>query len=157
LRPYAPRQADIDAVLAMPKHGTADVAIVLGCPALPDGSASLCEMCRVFSAVEQWQAGNARNFIFTGGAAHSPHVEADVMADQAVARGIPAEHVLREGRALTTWQNLRFSTRLAHERGWKTVLIISTADHLPRARRIAQFWGLDDDHTAYTACDRQTR
>jgi hypothetical protein len=34
------------------------------------------------------------------------------------------------------------------------VLIISTADHLPRARRIARFWGLDDTRTRYFACDR---
>ena len=35
-----------------------------------------------------------------------------------------------------------------------TVLVISTADHLPRARRIARFFGLDDVHTCYFACDR---
>jgi len=32
--------------------------------------------------------------------------------------------------------------------------VISTADHLPRARRIARFWGLDDARARYFACDR---
>ena len=71
----------------------------------------------------------------------------------AVARGVPADHVFREGRALTTWQNLRFAARMMRDHDWKTVLIISTADHLPRARRIAQYYGLEDSRTGYIACD----
>ena len=130
-----------------------DVAILLGCPADPDGSASMCERCRVKSAVRQWRKGSIRNLLFTGGAAHSPDVEAEVMGDLAVRRGVPADHVFREGRALTTWQNLRYSTQLMAAHGWRTVLIISTSDHLPRARRIAQYYGLDDAHTGYFACD----
>jgi uncharacterized SAM-binding protein YcdF (DUF218 family) len=65
---------------------------------------------------------------------------------------VPAALVVRERRALTTWQNVRFSLPLLH--GSDTVLVISTADHLPRARRIARFWGLDDARTRYFACDR---
>jgi uncharacterized SAM-binding protein YcdF (DUF218 family) len=95
-----------------------------------------------------------KELIFSGGAAHSPSVEADVMGDLAVKRGVPPEHVLREGRALTTWQNVRFSKKLLDAHHLQTVLFISTADHLPRARRIAQFYGLDDARTAYFACDR---
>jgi len=85
-------------------------------------------------------------------AAHSPDVEADVMGELAVRRGVPADRVLRERRALTTWQNIRFSLELLGARD--TVLVISTADHLPRARRIARFWGLDDARTRYLPCDR---
>jgi uncharacterized SAM-binding protein YcdF (DUF218 family) len=62
--------------------------------------------------------------------------------------------VLSEPRALTTWQNVRYSAHLLRERGLETVLVISTADHLPRARRIARFFGLDDRRTGYAACDR---
>jgi uncharacterized SAM-binding protein YcdF (DUF218 family) len=151
--PYAPRPAEVAALLAEQtplKHY--DAALVLGCPAQPDGTPSLCERCRVKSAVRQYRRGNVGRIIFSGGAAHSPDVEANVMGDLAVRRGVPADRVVREGRALTTWQNIRFSLQLlgAHE----SVLVISTADHLPRARRIAQFWGLDDARTRYFACDR---
>ena len=76
------------------------------------------------------------------------------MGDLAVRRGVPAADVLREGRALTTWQNVRFSLRILGANELATVLVISTADHLPRARRIARFWGLDDAHARYFACDR---
>ncbi len=153
--PYAPRPADVDALLdaqkPLPHY---DAALILGCPAAPDGTASMCERCRVKSAVRQYRRGNVDKLVFSGGAAHSPDVEADVMGDLAVKRGVPAADVLRERRALTTWQNLRYSTLILHVQHLSTVLIISTADHLPRARRIAQFWGLDDAHTRYFACDR---
>ena len=66
----------------------------------------------------------------------------------------PVAAKLREGRALTTWQNVRFSMALLRAHALDTVLVISTADHLPRARRIARFWGLDDARTRYFACDR---
>lgn len=152
-RPYAKHPEEVAAVLAeqtpLPHY---DAALVLGCPALPDGTPSPCERCRVKSAVRQYRRGAVGRIIFSGGAAHSPAVEADVMGDLAVRRGVPAGDVVREPRALTTWQNVRFSLRLL--RPGETVLVISTADHLPRARRIARFWGLDDAHTRYLPCDR---
>lgn len=152
-RPYAKHPEEVAAVLAeQTPLGRYDAALVLGCPALPDGTPSPCERCRVKSAVRQYRRGAVGRIIFSGGAAHSPAVEADVMGDLAVRRGVPAADVVREGRALTTWQNVRFSLRLL--RPGETVLVISTADHLPRARRIARFWGLDDAHTRYFACDR---
>ncbi|MCU1277817.1 MAG: hypothetical protein JWM53_1363 [bacterium] len=155
LTPYAPRPADVETLLAeqapLPRY---DAALVLGCPAQPDGTPSMCERCRVKSAVRQYRRGSVGKIIFSGGAAHSPVVEADVMGDLAVRRGVPAADVLREGRALTTWQNVRFSMALLRAHALSTVLVISTADHLPRARRIARFWGLDDARTRYFACDR---
>jgi uncharacterized SAM-binding protein YcdF (DUF218 family) len=154
-RPYAPHPEEIEALLAsqtpLPRY---DAALVLGCPAAPDGSASPCQRCRVKSALRQYQRGSVGKLLFSGGAAHSPAVEADVMGDLAVRRGVPAADVLREGRALTTWQNVRLSLPILRAHGLSTVLVISTADHLPRARRIARFFGLDDARTRYFACDR---
>jgi vancomycin permeability regulator SanA len=153
-RPYVPNAQEMREVRDQPwAQPVMDVAFVLGCPANPDGTPSPCQRCRVDMAVEKFRSGKVRNLLFSGGAAHSPAVEADVMGDLAVASGVPAAHVLREGQALTTWQNVRFSERIARARGFRTVLFVSTADHLPRARRIARFYGLDDRRTAYVACD----
>ena len=152
--PYQPSAAEVAAVLAMPRADRYDAALVLGCPADNDGTPSLCQRCRVKSAVRLYRRGVVRRLIFSGGAAHSPFVEADVMADLAVKRGVPAGAILREGRALTTWQNVRFARQLLEDAGAKTALVISTSDHLPRARRIAQFWGLSDERTGYFACDK---
>jgi uncharacterized SAM-binding protein YcdF (DUF218 family) len=152
-RPYAKHPEEVEALLAeetpLPRY---DAALVLGCPALPDGTPSPCQRCRVKSAVRQYRRGIVGKIIFSGGAAHSPVVEADVMGALAERRGVPSTLVVRERRALTTWQNVRFALPLLH--GSDTVLVISTADHLPRARRIARFWGLPDARTRYFACDR---
>ena len=152
--PYVPQPAEIAQLLAVPRAAKYDAALVLGCPAEPDGSPSLCERCRVKSAVRLYRRGVVKKLVFSGGAAHSPYVEADVMGDLAVRRGVPATDVIREGRALTTWQNVRFAKALLDELGIKTTLVISTADHLPRSRRIMRFWGLPDETTGYFACDR---
>ena len=153
-RPYVPDPAKIRAVLAQ-KWPTPpfDTAIVLGCPARLDGAPSLCQRCRVKTAVRAYQKGVVKNLIFSGAAAHSPAVEAEVMARLALAHGIPEAHVFREQRALTTWQNLRFSLEIMRAHGLSTALVVSTAEHLPRSRRIARFWGLDDAHAGYEACD----
>ncbi len=128
-----------------------DLAIVLGCPASDeDGALSLCERCRVKSAVRAYRAGEVSAIIFSGGAAHNRFVEAEVMGDEAVRRGVPPDRVLREGRALTTWMNLRLSQRIMRERGARTALIVSTADHLPRAKRFADWYGI---RARYRACD----
>jgi uncharacterized SAM-binding protein YcdF (DUF218 family) len=128
------------------------VAIALGCPAdEPSGRASMCERCRVKTALRAYRAGDVSGIIMSGGAAHNRFVEADAMGDLAVARGMPEEKVDREGSALTTWMNLRYAQRIMRARGYKTALIVSTWDHLPRARRFAEWFGID---ARYRACDR---
>ncbi len=145
-------EAALASTLSDGPRGPLDVALALGCPADEEsGSASECERCRVTSALSAWRAGEVRAVIFTGGAAHNRHVEADAMADLAVAGGMPSDAALREGRALTTWMNLRYSQAMMRERGFHTALIISTAAHLPRARRFADWYGIP---ARYRACDR---
>ncbi len=153
-RPYDVPPQEIEEVLALPKLPALDAAIVLGCPAQPDGTPSDCQRCRVDAAVAAYRNHEVRALIFSGAAAHSPLVEADVMGDLAVRNGVPADAVFREGRALTTWQNIRYARAIAKAHGLLRLLIVSTAEHLPRARRIARFYGLEDDQTSYRACDR---
>jgi vancomycin permeability regulator SanA len=154
LRPYERNSTETQAMLAR-KWPVAqfDVAIVLGCPAELDGTPSMCQRCRVKTAVRDWRKGVTRNLLFSGGAAHSASVEADVMGDLAIRRGVPPDRVLREGRALTTWQNIRFAKRMLAARGWQSILFISTADHLARAHRIAEYYGIPDEKTGWQACD----
>ena len=120
-RPTRQHPEEVEALLAeqtpLPHY---DAALVLGCPADPDGTPSPCERCRVKTrGAPVSRAAPSASIVFSGGAAHSPDVEADVMGDLAERRGVPAGDVLREGRALTTWQNVRFSLAIlrAHALG----------------------------------------
>jgi vancomycin permeability regulator SanA len=154
LRPYSPDDAEMRAMVERPwPVKQFDVAVVLGCPAELDGTPSMCERCRVKTAVRDFRKGVVRNLLFSGGAAHSAAVEADVMAELAIKRGVPKERVLREGRALTTWQNIKLAQRILRRENLRTLLFVSTSDHLARAHRIAEWYGVDDKLSAYQACD----
>lgn len=136
--------------MALPKPAQTDVAIVLGCPARPDGSPSPCLRCRIHAALHAYRTGTVRAAIFAGGAAHNRFVEAAVMAHEAQRQGMPASAILQEPDSLTTWQNLRFSQRIMKASGFQTALLISTRDHLPRARRFADYYQIP---TALLACE----
>src|SRR5262249_8023376 len=111
--PYHVRQRDIEKLTQLPQpSGVLDAALLLGCPAERDGSPSPCQRCRVDAAVREYQRGRVRYLIVSGGAAHTPAVEADVMGDLAEELGVPRERVVRERHALSTWQNARYSLAL---------------------------------------------
>ncbi len=134
----------------LPAPPITDVGIALGCPANDDGAPSPCLRCRVEGALRALQRGRVRAVIFSGGAAHNRYIEAEVMAALMRSFGIKDEQILVEGRALTTWQNLRYAQRIMRAHGYKTALLISTRDHLPRARRFADYYGIP---SALMACE----
>lgn len=117
-----------------------DVAIALGCPADGDGAASECLQCRVRAAVKAVREDRVKAVIFSGGAAHNRYVEGEVMAELATRSGVPADRIFIEGKSLTTWQNLRYAQRIMRDHGFATALLISAKNHLPRARRFAEYY-----------------
>lgn len=145
-----PRPSLYAEAMALPRPAQTDVAIVLGCPAVSDGRPSPCLRCRIRAALHAYRTGTVRAAIFAGGAAHNRFVEAEVMATEALRQGMPASAIFQEPESLTTWQNLRFSQRIMKENGFQTALLISTRDHLPRARRFADYYQLP---TALWACE----
>jgi uncharacterized SAM-binding protein YcdF (DUF218 family) len=135
---------------ALPRPKATDVAVVLGCPANPDGTPSPCLRCRITATLAAYHRGEVRAAIFAGGAAHNRFIEAAVMAREAARLGMPQDAIFLEGESLTTWQNLRFSKRIMASHGFQTALLISTRDHLPRARRFAEYYGIP---VALSACE----
>jgi len=117
-----------------------DVAIALGCPADGDGAASECLQCRVRAAVKAMREQRVKAVIFSGGAAHNRYVEGEVMAELASQSGVPRDRIFIEGQSLTTWQNLRYAQRIMRDHGFSTALLISASNHLPRARRFAEYY-----------------
>lgn len=126
--------------LQEPAPAHTDVAIALGCPADGDGSASECLQCRVRAAVKAMREQRVQAVIFSGGAAHNRYVEGEVMAELASQSGVPRDRIFIEGQSLTTWQNLRYAKRIMRDHGFSTALLISASNHLPRARRFAEYY-----------------
>ena len=73
--------------------------------------------------------------ILTTGGLHfgEPPAEASMMADS-LARDFDIEVRWRESLSRTTWENARLSAPLLRSAGVKSIVLVSTAAHLPRAR-----------------------
>lgn len=121
----------------LPSHNTTqthfDALIVLGYPALGDGSPSPEQRERVLEGVREYKAGVAPRIIFTGGAAHNAFTESHVMAMLARSQGVPPAAVIEESQAQNTIQNIYYSAQILRGHGWTSAEIISTSYHLPRA------------------------
>lgn len=106
-----------------------DAIVVLGCPSEDDGSLSLCQMGRAGQAAIAWRNGHARSFIVTGGAVHTPYVEAEAIAEAMEAMGVPGDRIVLERNALHTDENVYYASEIAKARGLERVAIASTPAH----------------------------
>lgn len=86
--------------------------------------------------------------------AHPETVEAKVLADQLAGWGIARERIVLEDRSFNTRENALFTMAIVKERGWKSLLVVTSAMHMKRAmgcfRAIgAQADALPVDYRAY--------
>ncbi len=125
---------------AIPQSNTAqqnfDVILVLGTPALKDGSPSPEQRSRVLEGVREWRSGVAPRIIFSGSAAHNQWVEADTMAKFAEQQGVPAADIIEERQAMDTIQNVYYSVAIMRIHQWHSADVVSSWSHLPRAALI---------------------
>ena len=104
----------------------ADVLVVLGHPANADGSPSPAMQEQVALAAALYRAGLARALLFSGGAVHNEHEEAQVMAELAVRQGIPAAAIATETQARDTFENARYCRQVMRARGWQDAIVVTT-------------------------------
>ena len=100
-----------------------DAAIVPGFPYTKRSDLNTIYKVRVFWAYHLYKMGIVRNLIFSGGAVHTPYVEAAVMAEIAVQMGVPREHVFVEDSAEHSVENLYYGYHLSERMGFKRVLL----------------------------------
>ncbi|MCP3098756.1 YdcF family protein [Myxococcus sp. K15C18031901] len=103
---------------------------------------------RVLRGFELLREDRARQVLLSGGSLDpSPEavVEADVLSRQLQAWGIPAERIVTEGRSRNTRENAVESARIVQERGWRTLLLVTSAAHMPRAAGCFAAVGLHPD------------
>jgi uncharacterized SAM-binding protein YcdF (DUF218 family) len=115
---------------------TFDAIVVLGTPADGDGNPTPQMLDRVTEAVREYDRGIAPRLIVSGGAAHNRFVEADVMAHVAEAQGVPSSAIFAEDKAQDTIQNACNSARILRDHGWRSVEVVTSPAHVPRAALI---------------------
>ncbi len=120
-----------------------EVIIILGKGVKADGSlpavvqheiqyaAQLCQLQPIPAII---LAGDYWGLLSSG----SVIAEAEVMRRWALGKIPPQTEVICETQSRDTIGNLLFSKDILEQRGWRNVLILSSADHLPRVQYIAE-------------------
>lgn len=120
----------------------ADVLVVLGHPANPDGGPSPAMQEQVALAMALYRAGLAPALLFTGGAVYNQHIEAQVMARLAMQQGVPAAAIITETLARDTIENAGYCRQVMHDRCWQSAIVVTTPYHVHRASRIFGLAGI---------------
>jgi uncharacterized SAM-binding protein YcdF (DUF218 family) len=117
----------------LPEGWKADVIIVLGCRARPDGTPGLVLKSRMDHAIGLWRDGVAPRLLMSGAAVYTNHIEAEVMARYALSQGVPATALIAEPTATSTLENAIQSANLMRSKGWTKGVLVTTDCHLFRA------------------------
>jgi uncharacterized SAM-binding protein YcdF (DUF218 family) len=103
---------------------------------------------RLLRAWELVRAGKARAVLVSGGTLDPQRgdvPEADRLAAKLVAWGLPTSQIVVEGSSRNTRENAIESSRIAAARGWHTLLLVTSAAHVPRALGCFRAVGLEPD------------
>ena len=112
----------------------------------------------VFSAGERLQASSLERVsaaallhkktglpvIVSGGAVFSGIAEAEAAAAYLAELGVPQKSIIKESAARDTKENALFSRRICQERGYKRIILLTSASHLPRSVYLFKKAGFTD-------------
>lgn len=94
---------------------------------------------RVWHAARLFRTGKAPRILVTGGNLPWGGIEqpeATVMAELLEEFGVPKTALVLESRSRTTEQNRDYSLPILHQLGVKSILLVTSALHMPRAMRL---------------------
>jgi uncharacterized SAM-binding protein YcdF (DUF218 family) len=131
----------------------ADACVVLGARAYANGRCSQALADRIRTAAELWCEGNAKVLVMSGAEGDGDVHETEAMRRLAVALGVPDEAILCDLRGVTTGATVANTVPLFRERGFRRVLAVSHAFHLPRVKLTYQAAGFE----VFTVPCRETR
>ncbi|WP_063064707.1 YdcF family protein [Nocardia violaceofusca] len=114
-------------------HGPTTAIVVLGYGLLPDGGMRPELVARLQAALVQAMVSPASPIIVTGGNPRGGTTEADAMAGWLVGHGIAPERIHIESRASDTVENAVNSAEMMHALGAGDAVVVTSADHMPRA------------------------
>ena len=119
---------------------TQPVAILLGATVGPGGTATPTLRRRAEKAAQLYHAGAVGRIVASGGTGRNPPAEAEVARDILLDLGVPPGAILTESRSRNTLENIAFSRDLLPP--GTSLVLVSDAWHLPRARLVARRLGL---------------
>jgi uncharacterized SAM-binding protein YcdF (DUF218 family) len=131
--------------------GPRNVIVLLGAGSArkPFGGveATMQAMPRIVRAVSLWQDCQHHDRtclleISGGDAEQAGRPEADIYREIVVALGVPAESLLLERQSLNTFRNAQFSVPVLQQARPDTIVLVTSAMHLPRATLYFAHFGI---------------
>ncbi len=98
---------------------------------------------RLTHAALLYRAGKAPRVLFSGGSGTGGRPEADQMEEYLLLMGVPAQAILLERASTDTRENAVYSAQLLRKHGLHSVLLVTSAFHMPRARALFEREGLE--------------
>ena len=126
-----------------------DVGLVLGNKVELDGTPSPRLRARLDRTLELFRGGFFPSIIVSGGTGKEGFDEAAVMRDYLISHGVPASAVITESHGDTTFASAVNTARIAKERGFKSVFVVTQYFHVPRARLALRNCNITDIHSAH--------
>lgn len=131
-----------DAVIVLTGMVDADAARLTGDVELLEGAD------RIVRGFELLRAGRARHVLVSGGLVKPQPgdiPEADRLAAKLVAWGIAPDRIVVDASSRNTRENAIESARISAARGWRTLLLVTSAAHMPRALGCFRAVGVEPD------------
>lgn len=103
---------------------------------------------RIIRGCELVRAGRARHVLVSAGnlgPLPGEPAEADVLAAKLTQWGVSPSQIVVEASSRNTRENAIHSSRIAAARGWRTLLVVTSAAHVPRALGCFRAVGLEPD------------
>ena len=116
-----------------------DVALVLGAGVRHDGQPSLILRGRLETALALYRAGKVRRVLLSGSPSSRGYSEPVVMRDHLVLQGTPGEDTLLDESGVDTWSSCRNAARS----GLRSITVVTTNFHLPRAVALCHQAGIE--------------
>ena len=98
---------------------------------------------RLVAALALYKAGKAPRVLLSGGGHPEDRSEAAQMRDLLEVMGVPATAMILETSSRNTHDNARYSAQLLALRDVKSILLVTSAFHMPRAAAAFRAQGLD--------------
>ena len=118
-----------------PPPRAADAVVVLGSYMGTDGMLSAASLQRAVQGIDLYRRGLAPLLVMLG-ARQGALAEADVRARLALDFGVPPPALLTEAGGQTTRDEARRVRALLEPRGARHLLLVTSGEHMPRAREL---------------------
>lgn len=119
-----------------------DAILVLGARSYIQKRYNPCLLARVEHAVTLYKNHKATKVIVSGGNDREDGVnEAETMRKIAIEKGVPANDILLEKQATSTYENLLFGKAILEKQNIRSVIIVTEPFHMARAESVAKKLG----------------